>query len=108
MVKVTRLPKTSVIKVIKEGKNIQSPLFGLKFTQNTLFLNRFSVVVSKKELKKAVERNRVKRVLREVLRKKLTEIEGFFDIVCFAKKGVLDTHFVGLLGLFDGIKDKIK
>ncbi len=108
MVKVTRLPKTSVIKVIKEGKNIQSPLFNLKFSKNTLCLNRFSVVVSKKELKNAVERNKVKRVLREVVRKTLADTEDFFDVVCFAKKEVLQTRFSDLLGLFDTVKNKLK
>lgn len=108
MVKVTRLPKTSVIKIIKEGKSIHSPLFSLKFSKNTLYLNRFSVIVSKKELKSAVQRNKAKRVLREVLRNRLGKFEGFFDIVCFAKKEVLETNFIELLDTYNLLQNRLK
>ena len=65
--------------------------------------SRFGIIVSKKVSKKAVLRNRVKRVLREVIRKNLKKIKPGSDILIIAnsdlansESGDLEKQFVGL------------
>jgi ribonuclease P protein component len=48
---------------------------------------RLGVVVSKKNVRLAVNRNRVKRIVRESFRLKQSELAGF-DIVIIAKQGI--------------------
>jgi ribonuclease P protein component len=101
MIQVTRLPKTSVVKIIKEGRVIHSPLFSIKFLPNNLTNSRFAVSVSKKEEKTAVLRNRIKRRSKEILRNLLKNKQKTYDIVCFAKKNIKDTPFLVLVDIFD-------
>ena len=49
--------------------------------------SRLGLVVSKKNISKAVERNRVKRVLRETLRKNKSQIPNL-DVVVLIRKGI--------------------
>jgi len=49
-------------------------------------VTRIGIVVGKKFSKKAVERNRVKRILREEVRKLYGQLDTGYDIVIFVKK----------------------
>lgn len=53
-------------------------------------VSRFAFVVSSKNIKTAVERNRTKRLLSEVLRQLLPQIKPGFDVVVFGKKGIAE------------------
>lgn len=66
-----RLSKTKDIqKTFTRGRGFFYPLFGVKFEAG-LPPSRFTVVVSTKISKSAVKRNKIKRVMREVLRKNI-------------------------------------
>ncbi len=52
--------------------------------------SRFAFIVSTKISKKAVERNRVKRKLRETVRQLLDRIDSGFDVLFLAKKNLLE------------------
>lgn len=57
---------------------------------------RLGVTVSKKALKNSVDRNRFKRVVKEVFRLNKQKLEGCYDIVVIARNGVprkLDFHW---------------
>ena len=58
-------------------------------TPNTLENPRIGVTVSKKRAKTAVQRNRIKRRVRETFRLKQHKIPNF-DIVVIAKQGIVD------------------
>lgn len=60
--RLNRLPSTSIL----SGVTAASPYFILKATRNTLSYHRFAFVVSKRIDKRAVVRNRLKRILREI------------------------------------------
>lgn len=58
-------------------------------TPNSLGHPRIGVTVSKKRAKTAVQRNRIKRQVRETFRLRQHKIPGF-DIVVIAKQGIVD------------------
>ena len=78
-------------KVKEKGKKFQSNLFGLLVFPNEEEISRFGFVISKKLSKRAVKRNRVKRILREQVRMILFKIIPGFDVVFLGKKALLES-----------------
>ena len=56
--------------VFKKGRSSYNGIIGLKTASNDLDINRFGIIVSKKASKKAVERNKIKRQIRAIIRSK--------------------------------------
>lgn len=77
--------------VFKKGKTRAGKLVFLKILKNNLDDNRFGIVVSKKISKKAVNRNKIKRRLKEIIRQ--INIKSGFDIVIVAKPEILDKKY---------------
>lgn len=68
--------------VYKNGKPIRSRLLTVKSVVNKRRSDpRFSVVVSKKILKSAVGRNRIRRRVYEIIRHELPTIKNNYDVV---------------------------
>ncbi|HRN90155.1 MAG TPA: ribonuclease P protein component [Candidatus Saccharibacteria bacterium] len=68
--------------VYKNGRAVRSRHATIKFTSNPHRDNtRIAVVISKKVLKSAVKRNRVRRRIYEYMRSQLPKIQGVHDIV---------------------------
>lgn len=65
----------------QKGKTIRTPLLSLVYTANTKHHQRFGVVVSKKVLKSAVGRNRIRRRIYEALRLELPEFTAHRDCI---------------------------
>lgn len=63
----------------QKGKTIRTPVLSLVFAPNTRHHQRFGVVVSKKVLKSAVGRNRIRRRLYEAIRLELPEFTTHQD-----------------------------
>ena len=57
----------------------------LKKLPNNLSMTRIGFIVEKKIFKKAVERNRIKRILRDFFRKNIFKITPGLDVVIFYK-----------------------
>lgn len=67
--------------VYKNGSSVRSHLVTIKYTTNPRRKNsRFAVVVSKKVLKGAVGRNRIRRRLYEVIRTELPQLRQNIDV----------------------------
>lgn len=84
-----RLPLRKELKrVKKEGVLIQGKLFSLLVSHQTVRnqSSRFGFIISTKVHKKAVKRNRAKRLLSEVLSSLMAKIKPGFDVVFLAKK----------------------
>lgn len=74
--------------VYQKGKTIRTPKMSLVFMTNSRGFTRFAVVVSKKVLKTAVDRNRVRRRIYEIIRKNFADIPKQHDyiFVVFSKE----------------------
>ena len=71
--------------VYANGKALRSQLATVKYVRNTHRTHpRFSIVVSKKVLKSAVGRNRIRRRLYEYIRPLIKEMDDVYDIVVIA------------------------
>jgi ribonuclease P protein component len=70
-----RLPGPVFSQLKSSGKIRPFKDFGLVYLPNKLTLVRFGLIVSKKIDKRAVIRNRLKRVFREVIRKNLDKFK---------------------------------
>ncbi len=80
-------------KIFRNGKSFYDDFFMIKALKNDLELNRFAVVVSKKVSLKAVERNKIKRKLREVLKKNIDLFPENCDAIVYANKSILNKPF---------------
>ena len=56
-------------KIFKKGKGKYTKNLGIKYLKNDLGFNRFAVTIGVKVNKKAVIRNKIKRQIREILKK---------------------------------------
>lgn len=68
----------------KGGFWAKSDFLTIKSVKNNLLRSRFGFVVSAKVSKKAVERNKIKRQMRDIVRKGIDSIKTGFDIVIIA------------------------
>ncbi len=97
-----------IARVLKSGKSTSGVFLRLKYIKNKLDHPRFAVVVGKKVHKSAVERNKKKRQIREIIRKSMMN-QGFSfarDVVVITQKSIMDKDFqqisdelCGLLGV---------
>lgn len=84
-----RLSKTAEVKkTAVKGRGFFNPYFVIKSLANKGDFPRFTVVVSTKVSKKAVDRNRVKRIIREAIKPHLSELPSN-DYVLTVKSGIL-------------------
>ena len=81
----------------QKGKTIRTPSLSLVFNPNNRGYQRFAVVVSKKVLKSAVGRNRIRRRIYEALRHEIPEFPQPMDCIFVVfSKYVLDMPFLEL------------
>lgn len=81
----------------QKGQNIRTPLFSLIFAPNMRNRRRFAVVVSKKVLKSAVGRNRIRRRVYEAIRAEMDYYPQPTDYIFIVhSKTVLTTPFLEL------------
>lgn len=81
--------RTEYLSIQNQGKKIYSKFFVLaNVGKEDSFSSRLGITISTKVHKRAHERNRVKRLVREVFRKNLAKFQNGFDLVFIAKKGI--------------------
>jgi len=83
-------------KINRSGRSFFSSCFRLKYLTNNLGLNRFAIVVSTKISKKATERNRLKRQIREIIRLNQNKIKISHDVVVAAQTQALGKNYQDL------------
>lgn len=83
---------TDVRRVRQLGRRWRHPLVILLVQPNDLPQSRFAFVASRR-VGKAVKRNRVKRLMREVIRRHLPAISQGYDCVWIARAALADANF---------------
>ncbi len=84
--KVNRLAKAKDIqKAFARGRTFFGPFFNIKYAFASP-APRFTVVVSTKVFKKAVSRNRLKRIVREYIRRNLPKFKSGDYVIAFKPK----------------------
>jgi len=91
--KLPTLKNLRIKTILKNGKSLKSKNFIFLYLPSDEKHLRFGFIVSKKISKRAVDRNRVKRIIKEAFRLLLKEREDLFykpiDIVVIANKTLL-------------------
>lgn len=82
--------------ILKNGRFVQNRYFLLKYGQNALKSSRFGFIVSVKTLKRAVDRNLIKRRFREIIRLNFNDIKEGYDVVFIIRKQALDLKYAEL------------
>ena len=83
-----RLDKKSLENVFKKGKTVKSSFLFLKFINNGLSHGRAAAIVSSKVLKKAVSRNKTKKIFLETMSANKI-LESPVDIIIVATPSIL-------------------
>ena len=78
-----------IAKVLKSKKGAFDAACGVKVRANGLLHSRFTVVVGTKVSKNAVDRNRVKRQYREIIRLHIAELTPGYDVLFLTAKPAL-------------------
>lgn len=82
----------AIQRVRREGRRWHHPFFILFVAPNNLQTSRFAISASRR-LGKAVQRNRVKRRVREALRPYLPIVQGGYDCVLVARPALVGASF---------------
>lgn len=90
----------------KEGSFFSQGFLALKIVPNNLTFSRFGFIVSNKISKKAVKRNRIKRLMRESVRLMRDQINPGFDIVIIARADISEKKFEEVDSAVDSLLKK--
>lgn len=83
--KIVSLKSKDFLSFFRNTKKINTPLYALYIKSNTLNQARLGIIIKKKHIKTAVNRNKIKRIVREQFRLRLTQLIGY-DLVVFVNK----------------------
>ena len=75
---------------LRHSITYRTPLFTLKLAQNNLSYNRFGFIVRKTIDKRAVVRNRIRRVFRSCIEEMLGQINNGYDMLFLFEKGIIE------------------
>jgi len=95
-------------KVFKQGRAFYTKLLGVKISAAQSELNRFGVVISTKISKKATERNKLKRRIRQAVRELDKELKSGFDLVIMALPALLGQDYKAIKDELEKIFTKLK
>jgi ribonuclease P protein component len=104
--KINRLDKRSVDKVFKKGFYLNSLFLTFKFLKTNTPSFRISVVVPKSTNKLAVKRNKLKRMVYDIIKKNIDDsLKGVWGVFIFKKEPdnllVLENEIKKLFSLVD-------
>jgi len=93
--KITK--KSDIEKLARTGRRLGSVFFILKFKPNSLVNSRWVIIVSAKVSKKAVQRNRLRRQVREIIRTQILPTDTLkADFMLVVKDNAVDQSFLAL------------
>lgn len=93
--KINRIKKKSDFEsVFKKGVSFKNSCLILRVAKNNLSYSRFGFVISQKVSKKAVDRNKIKRRLSEIIKAELKTIKAGLDLVFISLPGAKKRKFI--------------
>lgn len=93
--------------VFKKGKAVNGSFLFIKYKKNRLGVSRFGFVVSAKVAKKAVERNKIRRILSEAVRGIIDSL-GSYDIIVVVAGKIITVPPKDVADDFLGVLKKIQ
>jgi len=78
-------------KIFKDGKKIRANDFQILILENSLDYSRIGVKINKK-VGKAYQRNKIKRILKEIFRNNQDKIQGL-DIIIIPYRSIIDKTY---------------
>ena len=75
---------------LNNSRLLSSPLFILKIKKNGLLFNRFAIIISKKVDKRAVARNRIRRLISSCLEEMYNGLKQGKDTIFIVKKEAIN------------------
>lgn len=95
MPKKTLRKKKDIDHVFKAGQSFYCPILGIKALKNNLNHNRLAVIIGLKVSKSAVKRNKIKRQIREIIRRDFSNKKNnHYDVVVIVMKDIVDKDFI--------------
>lgn len=79
--------------VFKAGQSFYCPILGIKALKNNLTFNRLGIIIGLKVSKKAVVRNKIKRQIRVIFNKNITELKNNYDFVIIILDKIKEKDF---------------
>ena len=80
-------------KVFEKGKYFQKNFIKIKYLKNGLDKNQFGLIVGIKISKKAVERNRIKRWVEEIIHLNSDQIKTGFNIIIMFNPDIIEKKY---------------
>lgn len=93
-------------KIFGSGTFFSQGFLSLKLAPNSLSSSRFAFIVSNKISKKAVSRNRIRRLLRESVRLSWDQIKPGFDVAVMARADISEKSFEEVNEVVDSLLKK--
>ena len=78
--------------ILQTGKYVNNPFFKIAYLPGSSKQSRWAVLIGKR-YGKAVERNRIKRRLREILRNIAPQLQSTFDLLMIPRRTVEEISF---------------
>lgn len=95
-------------KVFKEGKYQQKDFIKIRFLKNNLDISRFAFMVGLKVSKKAIQRNKIRRRLEEIIQKRINQIKPGFDLVVMVSPIILEKKYQEIEEALASLLEKFK
>lgn len=95
-------------RIFKKGKSFKEKFLILKVAPNSLNINRFAFIVSRKVSKKATVRNKIKRQIRELTRLQIDKAQKGVDGIFIVLPGLENRDSLELKNIFNNLFKKAK
>lgn len=101
--------KREIQGIFKEKTRLDFEDFLVIYKKNNTCKPRFLFVASKKNFKKAVDRNRAKRLLRQAVRSVLRDYKNLgYDILILAKKSLIEKKIYDIIPQIRNVFESLK
>ena len=95
-------------RVFKKGRFFIVKFINLRIVENNFEISRFGFIISKKNFKKAVDRNKIKRRLRDTIHSRLEKIKPGFDVVVMVRREIGNKSYQEIDEVMEEILNKAK